>query len=65
MCLPMNTEKLSARGAAEQKAVTYRENIQGVRIQLVGGSRHNHWEVSNPSDGTFVPAIRCSAPIGR
>ena len=65
MCLLTNTEQLSAGEAAEQKAVTYRENIQGVGIQLVGSSRHNHWEVPSPSDDTFVPATRCSAPIGR
>ena len=45
MCLPTNTEQLSAGGAAEQKAVTYRENIQGVRIQLVGGSHRSHWQL--------------------
>ena len=65
MCLLTNTEQLSAGEAAEQKAVTYRENIEGVGIRLVGGNRRNHWEVSSPSNGTFVPATRCGAPIGR
>jgi hypothetical protein len=47
MCLLMNTEQLIARKAAGQKAATYRENIEGVGIQLVGGSRCSHWQLSH------------------
>jgi hypothetical protein len=37
MCLLTNTEQLSAGEAAEQKAVTYRENIEGGGHPARGG----------------------------
>ena len=63
MCLLTDTEQLIAGKAAGRKAATYRENIKGVGIPLVGGSHRSHWQVFDSSEASRVAATCCSAAI--
>ena len=56
MCLLTNSLQLNARKAAEEKAVTYRENVEGMGTWLIVDSHRSFWKDTSHSDDTCEPA---------
>jgi hypothetical protein len=56
MCLLTNSLQLNVWKAAEEKAVTYRENVEGMGTQLNVGSHRSLWKDTSHSDDTCEPA---------